>query len=46
VLVKNGIPFDLALAMPDVQKSAFCIVFGQLEGSDFNFETMKFQERT
>lgn len=36
-LVKNGVPWDVAISLPADERAAFTIVFGQFEGGKFNW---------
>lgn len=42
--MKNGIPFDLAFQLDDETRAGFCIVFGELEGGRFNWDSMSFEK--
>jgi len=39
------VPFDVAFSVDDVTRAAWCIVFSEMEGQKFNFETMSFEDR-
>jgi hypothetical protein len=39
-LVKNGIPFDVAFRLDDVTRAGWSIMFAEMEGATFDFETM------
>lgn len=43
-LVKNGVTEDLAFQLNDVYRTAWCIIFRELEGHQFDFNTMNFKE--
>ena len=43
--MKNGVPFDLAFQLDHETRAAFCIVFGELEGGEFDWPRMAFKER-
>lgn len=43
-LIKNGIPYDVALSLDDEELFAYCIIFSELEGSKFNWKLMRFEE--
>jgi hypothetical protein len=55
VLMKNGVPFHVAFGMSHeessgirfdaVERTAFTIIFGILEGAEFNWRKMCFEER-
>lgn len=38
--MKSGVPFDVAFSLPEAQRTAFVIKFGELNGGTFNFNTM------
>lgn len=42
--MRNGIPFDVAFQLDDVTRAAWSIVFSEMEGNKFNFNTMEFEE--
>lgn len=35
--MKNGVPFDVAMCLPTLDRSAWSVIFGQFEGQTFNF---------
>jgi hypothetical protein len=39
-LVKNGVPFDVAFSLSSVERLAFVIALGTLEGHDFDWSSM------
>lgn len=43
-LVKNGIPFDLAFQLDEVTRIGWCIVFSEMEGATFNWQSMRFEQ--
>jgi hypothetical protein len=43
-LVKNGIPFDIAFTIDDVTRAGWAIIFSEMEGNTFDFDTMSFKE--
>lgn len=46
-LVKNGIPFDVAFALDDVKRTAWSIMFSEMEsGKTYNFASMTYEART
>jgi hypothetical protein len=44
-LVRNGIPFDVAFQLDDLTRTAWCIVFSEMEGNEFDWNTMQFKEK-
>lgn len=45
MLVKYGVPFDVAFSLDDETRTAWCIIFGQMEGNKFDWEAGKWIER-
>ena len=43
-LVKNGVPFDLAFALDEITRSAYCIVFGRFDGGAFNWDSFSWEK--
>lgn len=41
-LVKNGIPFDVAESWPDHERMAYFVIFAELDGAKFDFDTGQF----
>ena len=44
-LVRNGVPFDVAFSLSDVDRTAWSIMFGEMDGGKFNVSTMRWEER-
>ena len=42
--MKHGIPFDVAFALDDVTRAAWCIVFSEQGGAKFNWNSMEFEK--
>jgi hypothetical protein len=40
-LVKNGVPFDVAFDLDDVDRSAMSIHFSRFEGNKFNIDRLE-----
>ena len=43
-LVKNNIPIDVAFRLDDVTRTAFSIVFSEMEGAVFDWDAMRFRD--
>jgi hypothetical protein len=43
-LVKNGVPWDVAMSMPDEERFAYCVTFSGFEGNVFNWETLRYEK--
>lgn len=43
--MKNGIDINLALQLSDEKRAAFCIVFAQYEGAEFDWNSFMFKEK-
>jgi hypothetical protein len=39
-LVKNGVPFDVAFSLEQHEVTAYCIVFGILDGDEWDWSAM------
>lgn len=53
-MLKNGVPFpaafglghdEAAIRLTRTERQAFCIVFSEFEGGEFDWELMEFKER-
>ncbi|MDA8230743.1 MAG: hypothetical protein M0006_05340 [Magnetospirillum sp.] len=44
-LVKNGVPFDVALSLSPADVLAFSIIFGQMDGGEWDWGRMTWRER-
>ena len=44
-LVRNGVPFDVAFSLPADERLAWVVVFGTLDGGEFDFVSMRWKER-
>jgi hypothetical protein len=42
--VKNGVPFDVAFAMPETMRFAAAVVMSEHEGAEFDWNTLMFKE--
>jgi hypothetical protein len=45
LLIKNGVPFDVAFSMPDDMRIAWCVSLGTLDGGEWSWPEMKWLER-
>jgi hypothetical protein len=43
-VVWHGVPFDVAFALSDVERTAYSIIFSEFEGQKFNWNRMQFDE--
>jgi len=44
-LVRNGVPFDVAFGVDAITRTAWCLMFSEMEtGREFNWNTLKFEE--
>jgi hypothetical protein len=39
------VPFDVAMSLEDVDAKAYFIVFGEIDGGEFDFNAMKWVEK-
>ena len=44
-LVKNGVPYEKAMEMDRVELLAHSVVFGEFEGSTFDWRAMRWEKR-
>jgi hypothetical protein len=44
--VKNGVPYDVAFSLPEVDVAAYGIIFNEFDGAEFDFGRWAFKERT
>jgi hypothetical protein len=42
-LVRHGVPFDIAFSLPTVERMAYVIVIGTLEGYTFNWNAFAWE---
>jgi hypothetical protein len=45
-LIRNNVPLDVAFQLDDVTRSAWCIVFSEMDGHQFDWNAMRFKEST
>jgi hypothetical protein len=43
-LVRNGVPFDVAFALPAAERAAYVIALGRLEGHLFDWERFQWMK--
>jgi hypothetical protein len=44
-LVKNGVPYDVAFALPVEDVAAYGILFGEMEGGKFDWSTWQWAKK-
>ncbi|MEW9304554.1 hypothetical protein ACETRX_03840 [Labrys portucalensis] len=44
-LVKNGVPYDVALSLSSSEALAHYVVFGEFEGNKWDWKEMKWEPR-
>lgn len=42
--MRGGVPFDVAFGLDDVTRAAWSIIFSEMEGRAFDFNSMSFRE--
>ena len=42
----NGIAFDLAMRLDDIERAAYCIVFSGFKGRKYDWDRMDFEPET
>ncbi len=45
LLVKNGVPFDVAFALDPDEMLAYTVIFGEFEGGNFDWDELRWRER-
>ena len=43
--MRNGVPFDVAFQLDEITRGAWCIVFSEMEGNTFNWDTMLWSDK-
>jgi hypothetical protein len=43
--VRNGVPFDVAFSLGEVERAAWCVIFSEFEGATFDWRTLRFEDR-
>ncbi|MFC3109940.1 hypothetical protein ACFQAT_10485 [Undibacterium arcticum] len=38
-------PFDVAFGLDDITRTGWCIIFSEMEGAKFNFNTMQYEDQ-
>ncbi len=44
-LVRNNVPVDMAFALDDVTRAAWCIIFSEFEGRSFDVDRMRWKSQ-
>jgi len=44
-LVKNNVPFDVAFSLDDTTRTAFAIMFSEMEGNKFDWDLLDYVKR-
>jgi hypothetical protein len=42
-LVKNGVPFDVAFALPDDERLAYVVAIGTLDGFEYDWDGLQWK---
>ncbi|MGO4151509.1 hypothetical protein [Cupriavidus sp. YAF13] len=45
LLIKNGVPYDVAFSYTAEERFAACVVMREFDGEKFDWEAMAFRER-
>jgi hypothetical protein len=45
-LIKNGIPFDIAMSIDVAEGKAWAVIFGQFEGGEYDWAANRWKDRT
>jgi hypothetical protein len=44
-LVKNNVPFDVAMSIPDEESLAYAVILGTFEGGKFSWDRMRWEDQ-
>jgi hypothetical protein len=44
-IVKNGVPWDVALGLDSIERMAFVVIFGGFEGGEFDWSSQQWKKR-
>lgn len=44
ILLKNGVPYDVAMSMPEWMVLAHVVTFGTLDGGKFDWQRMRWED--
>ena len=44
--MKNGVPYDVAFSLQPEYVAAYGIIFGEMEGNEFDWSTFLWKKRT
>lgn len=45
-LVRNGVPFDVAFSLPPDEAMAWGIIFGEMDGNTWDFNSMAWKKQS
>ena len=45
LLVTKGVPFDVAFALDETTRIAWCVIIGELDGATFDWGRMAWEQR-
>ncbi len=41
--MKNGVPFDIAFALPLVERRAFAVALGEMDGAQYDWDRLSWE---
>lgn len=44
LLVKNGVPWDVAVNLSEIELTAYCIAIGEMDGHEFDWRRMEWKQ--
>lgn len=44
MLVRNGVPFDIAFTLPKIWRRAFVVALGEMDGGQYNWQTLGWEQ--
>lgn len=45
ILIRNGVPFDVAHSLGSAERLAYIVAFGEAEGGEFDWSQMRWVKR-
>jgi hypothetical protein len=44
-VLKNGVPYEVAVNLDDAELTAYCIAFGEMEGNEWSWDRMSWIDK-
>ena len=42
--MRSGVNFDVAFSLDDIDRTGWCIILSEMDGREFDFDTMTFKD--